>query len=92
MEFLTIHEASRQFDIPSRVVRYRLHQLMLAGKLEEGADYRLSPGRLRGRTAFRLAGQSGHPINPIRAICEIRGFPALDLRSSELSAVNTDRT
>ena len=40
MEFLTIHEVSRQFDIPSRVVRYRLHQLMQAGKLVEGADYR----------------------------------------------------
>ena len=40
MEFLTIHEVSRQFDIPARVVRYRLHQLRQAGKLAEDADYR----------------------------------------------------
>ncbi|MBI5769782.1 MAG: hypothetical protein HZA93_18545 [Verrucomicrobia bacterium] len=40
MEFLTIHELSRQFDIPSRVIRYRLRQLVQAGKFIENTDYR----------------------------------------------------
>jgi len=40
MEFLTIHELSRQFDTPARVIRYRFHKLRLAGKLAEIQDYR----------------------------------------------------
>jgi hypothetical protein len=40
MEFLTIHELSRQFDTPARVIRYRFHKLRQAGKLAEGEDYR----------------------------------------------------
>jgi predicted transcriptional regulator len=40
MPFLTLHELSLQFDIPVRVLRYRLRQLLQAGKLAEGEDYR----------------------------------------------------
>ena len=40
MEFLTIHELSRQFDTPARVIRYRFHKLRQAGKLAEVQDYR----------------------------------------------------
>ena len=40
MEFLTIHELSRQFDTPARVIRYRFHKLKQAGKLAEDQDYR----------------------------------------------------
>jgi hypothetical protein len=40
MEFLTIHELSRQFDTPARVIRYRFHKLRQAGKLTEAQDYR----------------------------------------------------
>jgi TolA-binding protein len=40
MEFLTIHELSRQFDTPARVIRYRFHKLRQAGKLTEVQDYR----------------------------------------------------
>lgn len=40
MEFLTIHELSRQFDTPARVIRYRFHQLRRAAKLADGQDYR----------------------------------------------------
>jgi hypothetical protein len=40
MNFLSIHEISVEFDIPSRVVRYRFHQLRQSNKLTEGADFR----------------------------------------------------
>jgi hypothetical protein len=40
MNFLTLHEISLRFDIPVRVLRYRLRQLLQAGKLAEGVDYR----------------------------------------------------
>ena len=40
MEFVTIHELSRQFDTPARVIRYRFHKLRQAGKLAEVQDYR----------------------------------------------------
>ena len=39
MELVTIHDLSRQFNIPSRVVRYRLQKLIVAGKLKEGEDF-----------------------------------------------------
>ena len=40
MDFLTVHELSREFDIPARVVRYRLSAYLKRGKLHEGEDYR----------------------------------------------------
>lgn len=40
MEFVTIHDLSREFNIPARVVRYRFHQLLQTQKLAEGEDYR----------------------------------------------------
>jgi hypothetical protein len=40
MNFLSIHEISVEFNIPSRVVRYRFHQLRLSNKLAEGTDFR----------------------------------------------------
>jgi hypothetical protein len=40
MPFLTLHELSLQFDIPVRVLRYRLRQLLQENKLVEGDDYR----------------------------------------------------
>ncbi len=40
MDFLTIHEISREFDLPARVVRYRLLSCLQAGKLHEGEDFR----------------------------------------------------
>lgn len=40
MDFLTLHEFSLQFAIPVRVLRYRLRQLLQAGKLVDGEDYR----------------------------------------------------
>ena len=40
MDFLTLHELSMQFDVPVRVLRYRLRQLLQAGKLIDSQDYR----------------------------------------------------
>ena len=40
MSFVTIHDLSRELNIPARVVRYHFHQLRQAGKLIEGDDYR----------------------------------------------------
>ena len=40
MDFLTIHQLSREFDLPARVVRYRLLSFLQAGKLHEGEDFR----------------------------------------------------
>ena len=40
MDFLTLHEFSLQFDIPVRVLRYRLRQLLQAGKIIDGEDFR----------------------------------------------------
>lgn len=39
MSFVTIHDLSRELNIPARVVRYRFHQLRQAGKLVEGDDF-----------------------------------------------------
>lgn len=40
MEFITVHELSRQFNISSRSVRYRLLRLIDARKFKNGEDYR----------------------------------------------------
>lgn len=39
MNFVTIHDLSRELNIPERMVRYRFHQLRTAGKLIENEDY-----------------------------------------------------
>lgn len=40
MDFLTLHEFSLRFDIPVRVLRYRLRHLLQTGKLTDGEDFR----------------------------------------------------
>jgi len=40
MEFVTIHDLSRELNVPARVVRYRLIQLIAEGKLKENEDFR----------------------------------------------------
>jgi hypothetical protein len=37
--FLSIHQLSTQFNVSARVIRGRLHKLIQAGKLAEGADF-----------------------------------------------------
>jgi N-acetylmuramoyl-L-alanine amidase CwlA len=40
MEFVTIHDLSRELNVPARVIRYRLIQLIAEGKLKENDDFR----------------------------------------------------
>src|ERR1019366_4277137 len=40
MEFVTIHDLSRELNIPARVIRYRLMQLIAEQKLKEHDDFR----------------------------------------------------
>jgi hypothetical protein len=40
MEFVTIHDLSRALNIPARVIRYRLMQLIAEQKLKEHDDFR----------------------------------------------------
>ena len=37
MEFVTIHDLSRELNTPARVIRYRLIHLIMEGKLKENA-------------------------------------------------------
>src|SRR5271165_6810604 len=40
MEFVTIHDLSRELNVPARIIRYRLIQLIAEGKLKEHEDFR----------------------------------------------------
>jgi len=40
MEFVTIHDLSRELNVPARVIRYRLILLIAEGKLKENEDFR----------------------------------------------------
>src|SRR5258706_10136402 len=40
MEFVTIHDLSRELNVPARVIRYRLIHLIVDGKLKEHEDFR----------------------------------------------------
>jgi hypothetical protein len=40
MEFVTIHDLSRELNVPARVIRYRLIHLIAEGKLKENEDFR----------------------------------------------------
>ena len=39
MEFLTLHQLSRELDKPEKVLRYRFNLLKMEGKLLDGEDY-----------------------------------------------------
>ncbi len=39
MEFVTIHDLSRELNVPARIIRYRLIQLIAEGKLKEHEDF-----------------------------------------------------
>lgn len=40
MEFVTVHDLSRELDVSARVIRYHLTRLITAGKLEKDKDFR----------------------------------------------------
>jgi hypothetical protein len=40
MEFVTIHDLSRELNVPARVIRYRLIHLIAEGKLKKHKGFR----------------------------------------------------
>jgi len=40
MDFVTIHDLSRELNVPARVIRYRLIHLIAEGKMKENEDFR----------------------------------------------------
>ena len=62
MEFVTIHDLSRELNIPARVIRYRLINLIADGKLKETDDFR--------RDEFKDNQHFVWKINPLRFMQE----------------------
>ena len=70
MEFLTLHQLSREFDKPEKVLRYKFHQLRKQNKLNDGEDFiredfideRHFVYKINPVTFFRVAGLSPIPI------------------------------
>src|ERR1043166_9707868 len=68
MEFVTIHDLSRELNIPERVIRYRLVNLIAEGKLKEHEDFR--------RDDFKDDQHFVWKIQPLRFIQETGLKPA----------------
>ena len=62
MEFVTIHDLSRELNTPARVIRYRLINLIADGKLKEKEDFR--------RDEFKDDQHFVWKINPLRFMQE----------------------
>ena len=62
MEFVTIHDLSRELNTPARVIRYRLINLIADGKLKETEDFR--------RDEFKDDQHFVWKINPLRFMQE----------------------
>ena len=62
MEFVTIHDLSRELNVPARVIRYRLIQLIAEQKLKEHEDFR--------RDDFKDDQHFLWKINPLRFMQE----------------------
>lgn len=69
MGFATIHELSRELNIPARVIRYRLLHLIADGKLKEHEDFR--------RDDFRDDRHFDWKIHPLRFMQETGLKPAV---------------
>jgi hypothetical protein len=67
MEFVTIHDLSRELNVPARVIRYRLIQLIAEGKLKETDDFR--------RDDFKDDQHFVWKINPLSFMRETRFKP-----------------
>ena len=68
MEFVTIHDISRELNVPARVIRYRLINLIAEGKLKENQDFR--------RDDFKDEQHFIWKIHPVRFIQETGLRPA----------------
>ncbi len=79
MEFVTLHELSKEFDLPARVVRYRFHQLRKEGKLKETEDWR--------RDDYRDTQHFVWKINPLTFMRQI-GLTPVSQRNSAIPFSN----
>lgn len=79
MDFLTIHQLSREFDLPARVVRYRLLSYLQAGKLNEGEDFR--------REYYKDERHFVWKVNPL-SFMRASGLRAASLPEGRLPIVN----
>lgn len=71
MEFVTIHDLSRELNIAARVIRYRLINLIADGKFKENEDFR--------RDDFKDEQHFVWKIQPLRFMQETGMKPALPL-------------
>ena len=77
MDFVTIHDLSRELNIPARVIRYRFLNLIAEGKLKEYEDFR--------RDDFKDEQHFVWKINPLSFIRETKSTP-----QHQSSVTNTD--
>jgi len=66
MKFVTIHDLSRELNIPERVIRYRLVNLIAEGKLREQDDFR--------RDDFKDDFHFVWKVHPLRFMSETTGW------------------
>jgi hypothetical protein len=70
MDFVTIHDLSRELNVPARVIRYRLIHLIAEGRLKEQEDFR--------RDDFKDDQHFFWKIHPLRFIEETGLKPAVN--------------
>lgn len=76
MEFLTLHQLSRELDKPEKVIRYRFNILKFEGGLIEGEDYirdeyvdeqhfvyKINPLSFMQKTGFKIVPKPEEPIS-----------------------------
>ena len=91
MEFLTLHQLSREFDKPEKVLRYKFHQLRKQNKLNDGEDFiredfideRHFVYKINPVTFFKVAGLAPVPLP------DINGYQAdINIATTEESLDN----
>lgn len=86
MEFVTIHDLSRELNVPSRVIRYRFVNLVMDGKLKENDDYR--------RDDYKDEQHFTWKIHPLRFMQESGLKPVVNLatkeKESDAKLISTD--
>ena len=80
MEFVTIHDLSRELNTPARVIRYRLINLIADGKLKENEDFR--------RDEFKDDQHFVWKINPLRFMQESGLKPVISPLTTDNNIAN----
>ena len=82
MEFVTIHDLSRELNTPARVIRYRLIHLIMEGKLKENEDFRRDDYKDDQHFVWKI-----NPITFMRATELKPAAPANQIDNSLVTAV-----